>query len=319
MRLPPVPADFAAPPGARRLRAWDEADRAARPARLARLRARLAAAGIDAYFGLRREEIRYLTGVVLGDGEEKVAGHSGRFLVTADEVVVLADSRYTLQARREAPGARVEDVTYDLPARWPELLASVGARRVAAPAGDLSHALWERARGRGAVAWSSCRPTRGSTPTGPSRSRPRWSGSRPPRPSPTGRSRRSSPRSVPGRPRPPSPGASRSCMREGGAEALAFDVATLAGPQAALPHGSPGSPARACRPGAPVRLRSPGRGLPERHDPDPVRRGAAPPGPRPVRPGRLRPGRRASRCSRRPWPRRPAPERPTPPMPRPAT
>jgi Xaa-Pro aminopeptidase len=29
-------------------------------------------------------------------------------------------------------------------------------------------------------------------------------------------------------------------MREGGAEALAFDVAALAGPQAALPHGSPG-------------------------------------------------------------------------------
>jgi Xaa-Pro aminopeptidase len=29
-------------------------------------------------------------------------------------------------------------------------------------------------------------------------------------------------------------------MREGGAEALAFDVACLAGPDAALPHGSPG-------------------------------------------------------------------------------
>ena len=30
-------------------------------------------------------------------------------------------------------------------------------------------------------------------------------------------------------------------MRTGGAEALAFDVAVLAGPNAALPHGSPGS------------------------------------------------------------------------------
>ena len=29
-------------------------------------------------------------------------------------------------------------------------------------------------------------------------------------------------------------------MRTGGAEALAFDVACLAGPEAALPHGSPG-------------------------------------------------------------------------------
>jgi len=103
----PGPADFASPPSARRRRAWDEADRAARPTRLGRLRARLVEAGVDAYFGLRREEIRYLTGVNLGDGEEKVAGHSGRFLVSGDAVVVLADSRYTLQARREAPDARV--------------------------------------------------------------------------------------------------------------------------------------------------------------------------------------------------------------------
>ena len=29
-------------------------------------------------------------------------------------------------------------------------------------------------------------------------------------------------------------------MRTGGAEALAFDVACLAGPRAALPHGAPG-------------------------------------------------------------------------------
>ncbi len=31
-------------------------------------------------------------------------------------------------------------------------------------------------------------------------------------------------------------------MREGGAEALAFDVAALAGPQAALPQGRRGTP-----------------------------------------------------------------------------
>ena len=34
-------------------------------------------------------------------------------------------------------------------------------------------------------------------------------------------------------------------MRTGGAEALAFDVACLAGPEAALPHGAPGRPAGA--------------------------------------------------------------------------
>ena len=78
----PVPADFAAPPDAGDAgRAGPDADRAARPARLARLRDRFAGAGIDAYFGVRREHMRYLTGFTLADGEEKVAGTSGQFLV----------------------------------------------------------------------------------------------------------------------------------------------------------------------------------------------------------------------------------------------
>ena len=89
------------------LERWRAADRAARPARLAALRARLAEDGIDAYFGVRPENARYLTGFVLGDGEEKVSGASGRFFVSADESVVLADSRYRLQAIEECPDSRV--------------------------------------------------------------------------------------------------------------------------------------------------------------------------------------------------------------------
>jgi Xaa-Pro aminopeptidase len=236
---PPVPSDFAPPPTARRLRAWEEADRAARPGRLLRLRARLAAAGLDAYFGLRREEIRYLTGIVLGEGEEKVAGHSGRFLVTADELVVFADSRYTLQARREAPGARVEDVTNDLAAGWPAIMSSIGARRVAVPAGDLPHALWEalgvaapdvelvpaeawidedravkedaeveRIAAAAAVADRALAALLPEIRPGVTEAALAWR--------------------------------LQVLMREGGAESLAFDVAALAGSQAALPHGSPG-------------------------------------------------------------------------------
>lgn len=235
----PVPADFAPPPSPRCLRAWDEADRAARPARLARLRERLAAAGVDAYFGLRREEIRYLTGVVLGDGEEKVAGHSGRFLVAADEVVVLADSRYTLQARREAPGARVEAVTYDLPARWPELLASLGARRVAVPPGDISHGLRE--------ALAAAAPAVELVDAGP------WIDADRALKEPAEVERIAAAAAVADRALAAllpeiRAGVTEAAlawrlevlMREGGAEALAFDVAVLAGPQAALPHGSPG-------------------------------------------------------------------------------
>ena len=236
----PLPADFAASPSAARRLAWEEADRAARPARLARLRARLAAGGFDAYFGLRREEIRYLTGVVLGEGEEKVAGHSGRFLVSGDAVVVLADSRYTVQARHEAPDARLEPVTYDLPARWAELCASIGARRVAVPAADVSHALWgelaaaapevelvpaeawvdadravkepaevERIEAACAVADRALAALLPEIRPGLTEAKLAWR--------------------------------LEVLMREGGAEALAFDVAALAGPGAALPHGSPGA------------------------------------------------------------------------------
>ena len=234
----PVAADFESPPGARRRRAWDDSDRAARPDRLARLRARLSVDGIDAYFGLGREEIRYLTGVVLGDGEEKVAGHSGRFLVSAEAVVVLADSRYTIQVGREAPDARVEAVTYDLPARWAELCGSIGARRVAVPAADISHALW------GALAAAA--PGVELVPAGA------WVAEDRAIKEPAEVERIAAACAVADRALATllpeiRPGVTEAAlawrletlMREGGAEALAFDVAALAGPQAALPHGSP--------------------------------------------------------------------------------
>ena len=127
----PVPADFAAPPDDAQRSRWAEADRAARPARLARLRARWAEAGVDAYFGVRAEHTRYLTGLAFEDGEDRVAGASGKFLVGPDEVLLLADSRYKIQARREAPDTRIAEVYGNLEARWPELVASLGARRVA--------------------------------------------------------------------------------------------------------------------------------------------------------------------------------------------
>src|SRR4029077_8685351 len=80
----PTPADFAPPPTESDRARWTAADRAARPARVDRLRARFEAAAIDAYFGIRREHMRYLTGFALADGEEKVAGTSGQFLVSGD-------------------------------------------------------------------------------------------------------------------------------------------------------------------------------------------------------------------------------------------
>lgn len=235
----PSAADFAPRPTPADLERWEAADRAARPTRLARVRARFADAGVDAYFGVRRENIRYLTGFELGDGEEKVAGVSGQFLVGGDEVVLLADSRYTIQARRQAPESRLVEVYGNLPERWPEIAASIGAHRVAVEAGFVSHAAWERLAA--AAPDVELVPVEG------------WVEEDRATKEPAELERVAAACAVADRalatllPRI-RPGATEHelalelewLMRTNGAEALAFDVACLGGPQAALPHGSPG-------------------------------------------------------------------------------
>lgn len=211
----------------------------ARPARLARVRARFADASVEAYFGVRRENIRYLTGFALGDGEEKVAGVSGQFLVGGDEVALLADSRYSTQARREAPETRLVEVYGNLPERWPEIVASIGARRVAVEAGFVSHAVWERLAT--AAPDVELVPVEG------------WVEEDRATKEPAELERVAAACAVADRalatllPRIKIGATEHELalelewlMRTNGAEALAFDVACLAGPQAALPHGSPG-------------------------------------------------------------------------------
>ncbi len=235
----PEPADFADPPNAAQRDAWEESDRAARPARLERLRARFDDAGIDAYFGVRREHMRYLTGFTLAEGEEKSAGSSGQFVVSCEETVVLADSRYTIQARREAAGSRLFEAYGDLPARWPELLASVGARRVAVEAGFVSQATWTRLAE--AAPDVELVPVEG------------WLEADRATKEPGELERVAAACAVADRALATllpkiRPGVTEATlalelewlMRTNGAEALAFDVACLAGPEAALPHGAPG-------------------------------------------------------------------------------
>ena len=241
----PVPADFAVAPSAADLARWDEADQGARPARLARLRARFEDAGVDAYFGVRREHMRYLTGFTLGEGEEKVAGNSGQFLATADDVAVLADSRYTIQVRREAPEARLVEAHNDLASRWADLLASAGARRVAVEAGFVSHAVWERLAA--------------AAPDVELVAVEGWLEADRAVKEPAEIERIAAACAVADRALAALlpeilPGVTEAqlalrlewLMRTGGAEALAFEVACLAGPEAALPHGAPGDrPVRA--------------------------------------------------------------------------
>jgi Xaa-Pro aminopeptidase/Xaa-Pro dipeptidase len=234
-----VPADFDPAPTAAQHAAWEAADRAARPARLDRLRARFAAAGVDTYFGVRGEHMRYLTGFTLADGEEKVAGNSGQFLVGADEVAILADSRYTIQARREAPDARLFEAYHDLPSRWADLVGSMGARRVAVEAGFVSHATWQRLVA--AAPGVELVPVEG------------WIEADRAIKEPAELERIAAACAVADRALATllpdiRAGVTEAelalrlewLIRTGGAEALAFDVACLAGPEAALPHGAPG-------------------------------------------------------------------------------
>ncbi|HSH21722.1 MAG TPA: Xaa-Pro peptidase family protein, partial [Candidatus Caenarcaniphilales bacterium] len=225
---------------------WLEADRRARPARVARLRERLAGEGLDGYFGVRRENTRYLTGFDLGEGEEKVAGNSGQFFISSDEVVVLADSRYTLQAGEQCPDARIEHVYHDFAGRWPELLAGLrpihssnGVRRLAVEAGFVSHAAWQRlAAGTPGV---ELVPVEG------------WVEEQRQTKEPAEIERIGAacavadaaltallPRIMPGVTEAELALELEWLMRTGGAEAVAFGVACLGGPRAALPHGSPG-------------------------------------------------------------------------------
>jgi Xaa-Pro aminopeptidase/Xaa-Pro dipeptidase len=235
----PTPADFAAAPTPADQRRWDEADRAARPARRARVTARFAEAGIDAYFGVRREHMRYLTGFTLADGEEKVAGASGQFLLSGEELVVFADSRYTIQAHRESPEARVEIVYGDLLSRWPELVASIGAKRLGVEAAFVPYATWTKLAE--AAPDVELIPIEG------------WVEADRATKEPSELERIAAAcavadRALAGLLPEIGPGVTEAdlalklewAMRTRGAEALSFDVACLSGPEAALPHGAPG-------------------------------------------------------------------------------
>ena len=235
----PHPADFAAPPSAAQRATWAEADLAARPQRLARLRERMAQEGVDGYFGVRWEHMRYLTGLPFDESEVTGSGDSGKFLVGAEQVWVIADSRYTIAVKHQAPESTLFNADRQLVDSWAGLLATAGVTRVAIEAATIPHLTWERL-----VA---------AAPDVELVAIEGWVEAQRQLKEPSELERVAAACAVADRALAtllPSirPGVTEKELaldlewriRTGGADRLAFDVACLAGPDAALPHGAPG-------------------------------------------------------------------------------
>jgi Xaa-Pro aminopeptidase len=235
----PHPADFAAPPSAADRARWADADRAARPERLRRLRDRMAREGVDGYFGVRWEHMRYLTGLPFDESEITGSGDSGKFLVGLDKVWVIADSRYTIAVKRDAPESTLYDANTQLADLWADLVATAGVKRVAVEASTIPHITWEKLRE--ATPDVELVPIEG------------WVEESRQLKEPSELERVAAASAVADRALAsllPSirPGVTEKELaldlewriRTGGADRLAFDVACLAGAEAALPHGAPG-------------------------------------------------------------------------------
>ncbi len=236
----PVPSDFAAPPSQVDVQRWSDADAAARPARIAALRARARAEGLDALLLTSHADARYFSGICFGPNEEPTAGVSGWILISADAFAIFADSRYTVQARREAALATPLDPGSDPGAAIAAWAKAHGIRSLGVDPGAIRHAIWERMRE--AAPGLTLTPTKG------------WGVALRAVKEPAEIERIAAacavadralaavlPKLLPGATEAEVAWPLEREMREGGAEALAFDVAALAGANAALPHGNPGA------------------------------------------------------------------------------
>jgi Xaa-Pro aminopeptidase len=185
-------------------------------------------------------DARYFSGICFGPNEEPTAGVSGWILISADAFAIFADSRYTVQARREAALATPLDPGSDPGAAIAKWAKAHGIRNLGVDPGAIRHAIWERMRE--AAPGLTLTPTKG------------WGVALRAVKEPAEIERIAAacavadralaavlPKLLPGTTEAEVAWLLEREMREGGAEALAFDVAALAGANAALPHGNPGA------------------------------------------------------------------------------
>lgn len=111
-----------------------------RQPRIHALRAVLDDRGLDAALLSSAAHKRYFSGLRLGLDEE--ATWPGSLLVTREATLILADSRYTEQAGREAPGWEVVLTTGPIQEDLPPMLTTHGIARLGMEARVVSHAEW---------------------------------------------------------------------------------------------------------------------------------------------------------------------------------
>ncbi|MDZ7698615.1 MAG: Xaa-Pro peptidase family protein [Deltaproteobacteria bacterium] len=99
--------------------------------RLKALRRRLAedgAANADTAWILQPENRRYLSGFKASDTQ--LTESSGSLLITENQAVLITDSRYTTEARMEAPGFEVRTLKRDPVSDLPDILRSIGTKQL---------------------------------------------------------------------------------------------------------------------------------------------------------------------------------------------
>lgn len=111
-------------------------------ARLAALRSLLGERELDAACLTRNANKRFYAGFRLGDAEGPTSGFAGTLLVTADESLILVDSRYTGQAAAEAPAWEIVGTTRSFAEELRDLVARLGIARLGLEAAVVSHADW---------------------------------------------------------------------------------------------------------------------------------------------------------------------------------
>ena len=112
--------------------------------RLSALRSMLVDLDLDAAVISRPAHLRYFSGFALGRGEEATSGYSGTLFVTADDQLILADSRYVEQAEAEAPSWELRRTRGTLAVELSELLADRDVLHCGMEAGALTHAAWSQ-------------------------------------------------------------------------------------------------------------------------------------------------------------------------------